>query len=152
MLRANGHTKCGRYLLASSLAAAWLDGFFEHPAQCFLLYKMCWPLNFQRATIVFPLPCRGLGKAGNNSSRITYGRFSSRVVGFHERTEEVLALADYSGISVARFSDRPDARVSRSAFYLHVVLTVFGETGCRREHRWSKRIAQKEKTPAGCSR
>jgi hypothetical protein len=28
---ANGHTKCGAYLLASSLAAALLDGLFEHP-------------------------------------------------------------------------------------------------------------------------
>ena len=25
------HTKCGTYLLASSLAAALLDGLFEHP-------------------------------------------------------------------------------------------------------------------------
>jgi hypothetical protein len=32
ILRANGHTKCGWYLLASSLAAALLDGLFEHPA------------------------------------------------------------------------------------------------------------------------
>ncbi len=31
ILRANGHTKCGWYLLASSLAAALLDGIFEHP-------------------------------------------------------------------------------------------------------------------------
>jgi hypothetical protein len=29
---ANGYTKCGWYLLASSLAAALLDGLFEHPA------------------------------------------------------------------------------------------------------------------------
>jgi hypothetical protein len=29
--RANGHTKCGWYLLAFSLAAALLDGLFEHP-------------------------------------------------------------------------------------------------------------------------
>jgi hypothetical protein len=29
--RANGYTKCGPYLLASSLAAALLDGLFEHP-------------------------------------------------------------------------------------------------------------------------
>jgi hypothetical protein len=35
MLRANGHTKCGWYLLASSLAAAALDGHFEHPASRF---------------------------------------------------------------------------------------------------------------------
>jgi hypothetical protein len=32
ILRANGHTKCGWYLLASSLAAAALNGHFEHPA------------------------------------------------------------------------------------------------------------------------
>ena len=32
ILRANGYTKCGPYLLASSLAAALLDGHFEHPA------------------------------------------------------------------------------------------------------------------------
>ncbi len=29
------HTKCGLYLLASSLAAALLNGLFEHPAHCF---------------------------------------------------------------------------------------------------------------------
>ena len=32
MTRANGHTKCGAYRLASLLAAALLDGLFEHPA------------------------------------------------------------------------------------------------------------------------
>jgi hypothetical protein len=32
ILRANGHTKCGWYLLASSLAVALPDGLFEHPA------------------------------------------------------------------------------------------------------------------------
>jgi hypothetical protein len=31
IIRANGFTKCGPYLLASSLAAALLDGLFEHP-------------------------------------------------------------------------------------------------------------------------
>ena len=30
-IRANGHTKCGTYILASSLAAALLNGLFEHP-------------------------------------------------------------------------------------------------------------------------
>jgi hypothetical protein len=30
--RANGYTKCGPYLLASSLAAAALDSLSEHPA------------------------------------------------------------------------------------------------------------------------
>ena len=28
------HTKCGLYLLSSSLAAALLNGLFEHPAWC----------------------------------------------------------------------------------------------------------------------
>ncbi len=32
ILGVNGHTKCGTYLLASSLAAALLDRLFEHPA------------------------------------------------------------------------------------------------------------------------
>jgi hypothetical protein len=32
IVRANGPTKCGRYLLASSLAAALLDGLSEQPA------------------------------------------------------------------------------------------------------------------------
>jgi len=31
IVRANGPTKCGPYLLASSLTAALLDGLFEHP-------------------------------------------------------------------------------------------------------------------------
>jgi hypothetical protein len=31
ILGVNGHTKCGPYLLASSLAAALLNGHFEHP-------------------------------------------------------------------------------------------------------------------------
>ncbi len=31
ILRANGFTKCGPYLLASSLVAALLNGHFEHP-------------------------------------------------------------------------------------------------------------------------
>ena len=32
ILGQTAHTKCGTYLLASSLAAALLDGHFEHPA------------------------------------------------------------------------------------------------------------------------
>ena len=32
IVRANGPTKCGGYLLRSSLAAALLDGSFERPA------------------------------------------------------------------------------------------------------------------------
>jgi hypothetical protein len=35
--RANAHTKCGTYLLASSLAAALLGGLFEQPEQFLLL-------------------------------------------------------------------------------------------------------------------
>ena len=31
ILQANGFTKCGPYLLTASLAAALLDGHFEHP-------------------------------------------------------------------------------------------------------------------------
>jgi hypothetical protein len=34
--RANGPTKCGPYLLASSLAAALLDGLFEHPTRSYV--------------------------------------------------------------------------------------------------------------------
>jgi len=47
-------------------------------------------------------------------------------VGLHESAEEVLALADYSGTGVARFSDRPDARGCRGAVYLHAVLILAG--------------------------
>ena len=45
-------------------------------------------------------------------------------MGLHERAEEVLALADYSGTGVARLSHRPYARVRRGAFYLYVVLNM----------------------------
>ena len=45
-------------------------------------------------------------------------------MGLYERAEEVLALADYSSTGVAGLSDRPYTRVSRSAFYLHVVLEM----------------------------
>jgi len=34
--RANGPTKCGPYLLASSLAAALLDGLFEYPTRSYV--------------------------------------------------------------------------------------------------------------------
>jgi hypothetical protein len=37
ILRANGFTKCGPYLLASSLAAALLDDLFDHPATTVVL-------------------------------------------------------------------------------------------------------------------
>jgi hypothetical protein len=41
ILRANGHTKCGRYLLASSLAAALLNGLFEHPEVILTSTPLC---------------------------------------------------------------------------------------------------------------
>ena len=47
-------------------------------------------------------------------------------MGLHERTKEVLALADYSGAGLVGQSYRPDARVSRGAVYLHVVLISGG--------------------------
>jgi hypothetical protein len=37
---ANGPTKCGGYLLRSSLAAALLDSLFEHPAIILTLARM----------------------------------------------------------------------------------------------------------------
>jgi hypothetical protein len=43
--RANGYTKCGPYLLASSLAAALLDGHFEHPAR---VWRQCHSVIFHR--------------------------------------------------------------------------------------------------------
>ena len=43
-------------------------------------------------------------------------------MGLHERTEEVLALADFSGTGVAGLSDRFYTRVSRGTVYLHAVL------------------------------
>lgn len=55
---------------------------------------------------------------------MTYGTFSSRAVSLHERAEEILARADYSGTGVARLSDRPYAMISRGAVYLHVVLEM----------------------------
>ena len=53
------HTKCGTYLLASSLAAALLNGLFEHPAKVFFCCATCvdhlrsgmsigWNLYFQQ--------------------------------------------------------------------------------------------------------
>jgi hypothetical protein len=42
ILRANGHTKCGWYLLASSLAAALLNGHFKHPASSLPIVSELW--------------------------------------------------------------------------------------------------------------
>src|SRR5207237_2315281 len=44
---ANGSTKCGGYLLGSSLAAALLDGLFEHPAWCTPVVQMCRPIKLR---------------------------------------------------------------------------------------------------------
>jgi hypothetical protein len=43
--------------LASSLAAALLNGLFEHPAGVFLLLQTCRPLNFYRATVILLQHC-----------------------------------------------------------------------------------------------
>ena len=45
-------------------------------------------------------------------------------MGIHERAEEVLALADYSGARPAGQSHCPHARVGRGAVYLHIVLVI----------------------------
>jgi hypothetical protein len=56
ILRANGHTKCGSYLLASSLAAALLDSLFEHPRGILPWSQTCRPVKVRRAHKVFPQP------------------------------------------------------------------------------------------------
>ena len=48
IVRANGYTKCGPYLLASSLAAALLDGLFEYPVRRV-------PVDLDVRAIEFPL-------------------------------------------------------------------------------------------------
>ena len=57
ILRANGLAKCGTYLLASSLAAAALDGLFEH-----LVKRSCAStirkivVDFEHK-LIFPIAC-----------------------------------------------------------------------------------------------
>ena len=60
ILGVNGHTECGPYLLASSLAAALLNGLFEHPAMPRLnhYYGQLICGDKQRLKIVFPQPAR----------------------------------------------------------------------------------------------
>jgi len=48
ILRRTAHTKCGMYLLASSFAAALLDGLFEHPADYSGTITLC----------IITAPCR----------------------------------------------------------------------------------------------
>jgi hypothetical protein len=55
-------TKCGRYLLASSLAAALLDGIFEHPARCSLVVPGMQAVKVWPAYLVFPQHARGVMK------------------------------------------------------------------------------------------
>jgi hypothetical protein len=50
----NGHTKCGLYLLASSLAAALLNGLFEHPVKISSVMPLCRVSTFWRVYRVFP--------------------------------------------------------------------------------------------------
>jgi hypothetical protein len=64
ILGANGHTKCGWYLLASSLAAGLLDRLLSILRSVFLLSKRDTPFKVRRAHRVFQEPatvCRGVG-------------------------------------------------------------------------------------------
>ncbi len=57
ILRANGHTKCGWYLLASSLAAALLDSLFEHPAGDPALSTYLLPVGLAAHKLSFSASC-----------------------------------------------------------------------------------------------
>ena len=54
---ANGHTKCGWYLLASSLAAALLDSLFEHPAGDPALSTSLLPVDLAAQKLSFSANC-----------------------------------------------------------------------------------------------
>ena len=54
---------------------------------------------------------------------MTHGRVRDGIVGVHEGTEEVLAIADHPRIADAGNTDRPDTGISRCALCLHIVLT-----------------------------
>ena len=43
-------------------------------------------------------------------------------MGFHERTEEILAFADHYGVALTWDADRSHTRVCSRAVHLHVVL------------------------------
>src|SRR5437879_598620 len=51
------HTKCGTYLLASSLAAALMDDIFEHPPRCVSVSRMYRPMKFRHEHRVFAAAC-----------------------------------------------------------------------------------------------
>ena len=58
ILRANGYTKCGWYLLASLLAAALLDSIFDHPATMLISAPSVDAIGVLRINRVFPQPAR----------------------------------------------------------------------------------------------
>lgn len=45
-------------------------------------------------------------------------------MGLYERTEKILAIADYCDVGVVGQLDRADARISGGAFYLHIILVA----------------------------
>ena len=49
-------------------------------------------------------------------------RSTTRSVGIHERTEEILSSTNHSGIGTVRRSDRIESRLCSRAFYLYSVL------------------------------
>ncbi|RPH81282.1 MAG: hypothetical protein EHM80_02850 [Nitrospiraceae bacterium] len=51
------HTKCGRYLLGPTLAAALLDSLFEHPAWCSLVIQNAPTFEFPLSRNSFPAAC-----------------------------------------------------------------------------------------------
>jgi hypothetical protein len=55
--RANGYTKCGPYLLTSSLAAALPDSLFEHPADDPALSIYLLPVDFAAQKLSFSANC-----------------------------------------------------------------------------------------------
>ena len=66
-----------------------------------------------------------------NLRRMRYGRIYNGVVGVHERTEEVLAVADFGRSSLVRNSDCTDSGFRSCAFHLHVVLSPVPLKGWR---------------------
>ncbi len=57
ILLANGHTKCGWYLLASSLAAALMDSLFEHSAGDPALSTHLLPVELAAQKLSFSANC-----------------------------------------------------------------------------------------------
>ena len=59
---------------------------------------------------------------GSEVLECVFARCGLAAVGVHERTKEVLALADYSSTGLVGQPYRPHARVSRGTVYLHIIL------------------------------